>query len=349
MSRWEMIDRRKTVRRPQVGMPAVWIWAVWVWAMLAVLCAGSAVAQTRLGATPQPAPAAEPVPAATRGQPITLEVGTGILVPLPRPAATVLSAEPNIARVQPASPTSLFLMGASSGHTTIIATSDTGTPIVQYDVTVVGAGGGRPAAPFPAMPDLGAGLGEGPATISQATITSIESAIHRMLPGGTSIHASAAGGRVLLTGSVATPAAAQQAEAIAHGYAGEKTVVLTDFLVLSSIQVNVRVRIAEMNRTIERQLGFNWQAFNTGSTWRFGSLIGAGAAPNSTISGLTTGVSGLSAATVSALPFAAGCRSAWSAVRTRSASATPPAAGTSTASSMRWPPTNSSPSWPNRT
>jgi pilus assembly protein CpaC len=32
---------------------------------------------------------------------------------LPQPAATVLSAEPSVARVQPASPTSLFLMGAN--------------------------------------------------------------------------------------------------------------------------------------------------------------------------------------------------------------------------------------------
>jgi pilus assembly protein CpaC len=81
-------------------------------------------------------------------------------------------------------------------------------------------------------------------------------------------------------------------------------VVLTDFLILSSIQVNVRVRIAEMSRTIERQLGFNWQAFGTGK-WRFGAMTGSGAAPNATISGLTTGVSGLSTATISALPFAA--------------------------------------------
>jgi pilus assembly protein CpaC len=251
----------------------------WVCVMLAVGVGIPALAQPR-PTSPQPAaPAPEAVPAATRGQPITLEVGTGILVPLPRPAATVLSAEPAIARVQPASPTSLFLMGASSGHTTIIATSGTGAPIVQYDVTVVGAGGAHPAAPMPSIPaELGGGLGDGPATISAATVTAIESAIHRLIPGGTSIHAAAAGGRVVLTGSVPNPAAAQQAEAIAHGYAGEKTAVLTDFQVLSSIQVNVRVRIAEVSRTIERQLGFNWQALGNNGSWRLGLLTGAAGA-----------------------------------------------------------------------
>jgi pilus assembly protein CpaC len=245
--------------------------------MLVAAMGGPALAQTRL--TPAaPSTAPEAVPPPVHGQPITLEVGTGLLVPLPRPAATVLSAEPSIARVQPASPTSLFLMGAAVGHTTVIATSDTGAPIAQYDVTVVGGAAARPIGPIPAMPaELGGGLGDAGVTISPATIIAIESAIHRLIPGGISIHASAAGGRVVLTGAVPNPQAAQQAEAIAHGYAGERTVVLTDFQVLSSIQVNVRVRIAEISRTIERQLGFNWQALGNNGTWRLGLLTGAAA------------------------------------------------------------------------
>jgi pilus assembly protein CpaC len=134
-------------------------------------------------------------------------------------------------------------------------------------VTVVSAGHARHATePAP----------KADATVSTETAASIESAIHRLVPGGIAIHASMAGSRIVLSGSVQNPAAAQQAEAIAHGYAGEKTTILTDFVVLSSIQVNVRVRIAEMNRTIERQLGFNWQALGNGG-WRVGALTGAAA------------------------------------------------------------------------
>ncbi len=52
-----------------------------------------------------------------------------MLLRLPAPAAAVMSAEPGVARVQPASPTSLFLMGVSPGRTTVIATSDNGSAI----------------------------------------------------------------------------------------------------------------------------------------------------------------------------------------------------------------------------
>jgi hypothetical protein len=93
------------------------LWSASALLVLTLIAAIPAAAQNRLVAA-QPvaqAPGPAPAPAATHGQPITLEVGTGVLVPLPRPATTVLSVEPAIARVQPASPTSLFLMGGPLG------------------------------------------------------------------------------------------------------------------------------------------------------------------------------------------------------------------------------------------
>jgi pilus assembly protein CpaC len=267
---------RRSLTRIPGALPALLMLGAPV---LAALYAPAAVAQPRLPPLQPVAQTAEPAPATTaiRAQPITIEAGTGLLVPLPQPATTILSAEPAIARVQPASPTSLFLMGVASGHTTIIATSEKGLPIVQYDVTVVGASGGAHAAPIP-MPLEAPAPAADTGLIGAGTAAAIETAIHRLVPGGVSVHASAAGGRVILTGAVRDPAAAQQAEAIARGYAGEKAIIVTDFAVLSSIQVNVRVRIAEMNRTIERQLGFNWQALSNNGSWRIGGLTGAAAA-----------------------------------------------------------------------
>ncbi len=237
---------------------------------------------------------ADPSPNAVHGQPITLEAGTGVLVPLPQPATTILSAEPTIARVQPASPTSLFLMGVTPGHTTIIATSDKGTAIVQYDVTVVGAAGragpifAPTAAPGPAAQDAGA--------IGPATVAAIEKTIRRMVTGASSVTATLAGNRIILSGAVPNAATGQQAESIARGYAGDKAIVVDEFTVLSSIQVNVRVRFAEISRTIERQLGFNWQALGTNSGFRYGALTGAGAVANTTLTGPLLGVgSGLAA------------------------------------------------------
>ena len=244
-------------------------------AVLSGPLAGPLAAQPQhpLGQAVPPTPPAVPEP--VRGQPISIDAGTGLLLPLPHPATTVMSAEPGIARVQPASPTSLFLMGVAPGRTTIIATSDTGAPIVQYDVTVTGAAHGA-AVPNPLLEPGGPVTPAEAATISAATVTAIQTAIHRLVPGGTSVGVSAAGSRLVLTGSVPNAAAAQQAEAIARGFAGERAVIVGEFAVLSSIQVNVRVRIAEIDRTVTRQLGFNWQALaNNG--FRFGLFTNAAA------------------------------------------------------------------------
>ena len=222
------------------------------------------------------APAPEDNPVAALPRTITMEAGTGMLLRLPQAATVVMSAEPTIARVQPASPTSLFLMAVAQGRTTVIATSETGDPIGQYDVIVVPgqrvAGGGGIAG-TPGVRLLGPGAAR-----------DVEIAVHRMVPGARSVTAFAAGGRLVLRGAVPTAMASQQTEAIARGIVGERTTIVDELIVLGSVQVNVRVRIAEIGRTITRQLGFNWQTLGSGGTWKFGLLTGAGAATNGTIS-----------------------------------------------------------------
>lgn len=222
-------------------------------------------------AAPPPAPA--PTPPTT--QPVTLAAGTGLLLRLPQPAASVMSAEPEVARVQPASPTSLFLMGASPGRTTVVATNDTGALIVQYDVTVTpGANGAKPVAvPLggaPAAPT-------GPVRVSAATASAIRAAIAQSVPGAADVQVRPVGSQVVLSGIVPTAAASLQAEAIARAYLADKGAVFDNLDVLGSTQVNVRVRIAEISRQITRQLGFNWQALGSATPWQIGMLTAAAA------------------------------------------------------------------------
>ena len=80
------------------------------------------------------------------------------------------------------------------------------------------------------------------------------------MTGASSVRVQAAGGGLLLTGTVPNAAAAQTVQAISRAYAGQGVMIVDRLFVLSSIQVNVRVRIAEIDRNMTRQLGFNWQA-----------------------------------------------------------------------------------------
>ena len=231
---------------------------------------------------------------ATQFQPVTIAAGSGILLHLPQAANTVMSADPAVARAQPASPTTLFLMGAAPGRTTIVATNDAGNAIVQYDVTVTG--GARTGSAGPSAPALPAGVNAGSAAAAQA-------AIGQFVNGASGVQVRTAGSEMILDGTVPTAAAAQQANAIARGYVGEKGSVLDKLTVLASTQVNVRVRIAEISRTVTRQLGFNWQALGAGGRWQFGVLTGA--ATGGTISPLTPlGLTALSGA--SAVPYQLG-------------------------------------------
>ena len=78
----------------------------------------------------------------------------------------------------------------------------------------------------------------------------------------------------ILNGLVPTAADAQRAEAIAKAMGGEAVEVINNISLLSSIQVNVRVRVAEISRQVTRELGFNWQALGNSTNWLYGLTFG---------------------------------------------------------------------------
>ncbi len=234
-------------------------------------------------ATPAVAPAGLPVS-------LLLEAGAGRLLRLPRPAITVMAADPRIARVQPVSPTSLFLMAVGAGRTTVIAAAEDGSPVAEYDITVNPGRGTAPAAPG-AAPAPQAG---GPAAPSPAAVQSM---IRRLVPGAEGLVVTASGRTTLvLSGQVPTAADAQRAEAIARTFGGEGREVINSLALLSSIQVNLRVRVAEISRQVSRDLGFNWQALaNNGA----GMLIGLNTGGIGGVLNALTATSTGTAATVS--------------------------------------------------
>ena len=177
------------------------------------------------------------------GQNLTLEAGTGRIMSLTAPAATVFAADPKVVEVRPASPTSLFLFGVGAGRTTVAALSAKGQAIAQFDVTV------------------------GPSGYAAGATTSQVAAA---LP-GRGIDAGVRGNGVVLNGSVATPLEADRAAAAARSNLGEHQILENRMGVRNAIQVNLRVRVVEMSRNLTRELGVNWQALaNVGG--RYGAL-----------------------------------------------------------------------------
>lgn len=192
-----------------------------------------------LGLSAGPAEAQQAPAPARAGTPVSIEAGSGRLVAMPRAASTVFATDPRIAEVRPASPTSLFVFGLAPGRTTIAALDGAGQPVMQFEVTV------RPSGYAPA---------EGGA------------AIRRLLP-GSNVRIEATPGGLALFGEVATPADAERAMAVARGFANGQTIE-NRLTILSQMQVNLRVRVAEVSREVTRSFGINWQAL--GGIGRFG-------------------------------------------------------------------------------
>jgi pilus assembly protein CpaC len=207
-----------------------------------------------------------PAPGATLTRPLVLEQGSGRLVELPAAALTVLVADPRIARVQPASPTSLFIMGVNAGRTNLIATREDGSLVAEFDITVQSSA----AAPGQVAPAAAAAL-------PTVTAGQVQSMIRRTVRGGQNVRVTMVGrGAIALSGMVPTAADAQRAEAVAKAMGGEAREVINNLTLLSGIQVNLRVRVAEISREVTRDLGFNWlAAFNDGA-WQIGLRTGGG-------------------------------------------------------------------------
>ncbi|KAA2211304.1 type II and III secretion system protein family protein [Teichococcus oryzae] len=219
-----------------------------------------------------------------------IEAGTGQLLTLPRPAATVIAADPRIARVQPTSPTRLFVMGVAEGRTTVIATAEDGSLVAQYEITVRGTvtpEGGTAAA----LPSGGA------AASVPVNTAALEAALREAVPGGQGLRARVTPSAIVLEGSVASPAEAHRAAVLAAAFGGSGRTVDNELTVRSSTQVNVRVRIAEISRQITRELGLNWQALGSIGSFAFG--LRSGPAASTVAAAAVNGASSLGSAAAS--------------------------------------------------
>ena len=190
----------------------------------------------------------------------SIEVGSGRVIKLRGAAANVFAADPKVAEVRPASPTSLFVFGIAPGRTTVAAIDSNGHSVGQFIVSVE------------------------PSSYNESKANG---ALAREMPDQSVTVAPTARGAIV-TGHVDTPEQAQQAITIAKQYLDDKAGVEDRLTVGQSIQVSLRVRIAEMSRSLTRQLGIDWSALAAlGSHAAIGFATNdllASAIPSSTLS-----------------------------------------------------------------
>jgi len=198
-------------------------------ATIAAALAACALAVIPTPARAQDAVARTEMPTRT----ITLSVGTGNMVRLPRAITGMFIASDAIADVQLKSPTQLYLFGKSAGETTVYATDRGGNVVWSSNVRV------------------GNGLGSVAAMLKQA------------MPEA-QITATPVGGMVLLTGIVGSPKDIEEAERLTGTFTGGAT-VLNRLHTSTPMQVMLQVRIAEVSRDLVKTIGTNLANRDSGS------------------------------------------------------------------------------------
>jgi pilus assembly protein CpaC len=213
---------------------------------------GTAIAAVAiaLGTVAAAAPAVAAPVTAKPAETLNLSKGTGTLVRLSEPMSDVFVANDGIADVQVRSPSQLYVFGKGSGETTIYATSKGGRVVYAANVRVGN------------------------------NISSLGEMLHMAMPDA-SIQATPMNNLVLLTGTVANPDDVAEAQRLTQAYVGEGTQVVTRLKSATPLQVMLKVRIAEVNRSLLKSMGVNLLSHDSTG----GFLFGIGRGNPGTISG----------------------------------------------------------------
>ncbi len=209
---------------------------------------GTALAALAIGlgsaAVATPAMAAQ---SARPSETLNLSQNTGTLVRLSSPMSDVFVANDTIADVQVRSSTQLYVFGKGSGETTIYATDKAGRTVYAANVRV------------------GTNVG------------SVGEMLRMAMP-ESSIQATPMNNLVLLTGTVASPDDVSEAQRLVQAYVGSTTQVVSRIRSATPLQVTLRVKIAEVSRSLVRQIGVNLLTSDSTGGFNFG--VGQGGSIN---------------------------------------------------------------------
>jgi len=192
---------------------------------------------------------------------VIVSVGTGELVQVSGRMADIFIADESIADVQVKSTNQVFVLGKKSGETTLYA-SDAAGNIIWSTVIRVGN-----------------------------NLSSIDQMLDLAMPEAR-IQTATMNNTVLLTGTVAAPEDAAEAERLVSAFVGGGTNVISRLRLATPLQVNLRVRFAEVSRSLVRVLGASVNTYDDSTSgFRFGVAQGRdGFLPQWSVgSGLFTG------------------------------------------------------------
>jgi pilus assembly protein CpaC len=185
---------------------------------------------------------------------VLLSTGEGQMVTLPSSVSDVWTSNPAVADVYVTNPRQINLFGKEAGEATVIATSSSGAVVYSTNVRV------------------------------SQNITSVDEMLRAAMP-GSNIRIMNVGQLAVLTGTVSSPDESAQAAQLVSAMLNPgvdmskdsatcKICVINRLSTATPLQVNLKVRIAEVSRSLVKQIGVNLLSRDGTSGFQFG--IGQG-------------------------------------------------------------------------
>ncbi|MCG8490949.1 MAG: type II and III secretion system protein family protein [Sneathiellales bacterium] len=189
------------------------------------------------------------------GDTLSLTLNSGKLIRLDKPATSVFVGNSELADVQVQSPKIIYVFAKKPGKTNLFALDSRGQVLVNSPVII------------------------------QHDVSALQAALSDLTP-NSKIYAKSMNGGIILTGKVESPAISESAHRLASLYS---KVVFNRLTVEGNVQVNLRVQVAEVARSVTKQLGVNWEQFSSLGNFAFGVGTGRDVVDGATSSVLRNG------------------------------------------------------------
>ncbi|MBB4631002.1 type II and III secretion system protein family protein [Sphingosinicella soli] len=209
----------------------------------AILCGCTAALSLAVAATP--ATQAQDTTITSASSSLNVGVNKGTLIRLERSMSDVFVANQKIADVQVRSDRLLYVYGVGAGETTIYATDGAGRIVYSANVRVA------------------------------QNIDQIRTMLGLAMPGA-AITVNSMNGMTLLTGTVANPEEVEEATRLVKTFVGEGQAIVNKLQTATPAQVNLRVKFAEVSRSLVKELGLNLTTIDNTGGFLFGMARGRG-------------------------------------------------------------------------
>ncbi len=193
------------------------------------------------------------------GPTVALEAGKGMLIRLPRAASTVFIANPDVADVQIKSPSLIYVTAKAPGQTALYAVDSDDRVLLNAPVRV------------------------------EHDLSRVRQSLGTVAP-GENVSVSSVDNSLVLSGNISSAGRAEKVRSLAASIASEtKGNVVNRLSVATPNQVNIRVKVAEVNRSVLKSIGVNWSKLAGNITFLTDNPTVGGAISNQNILNLALG------------------------------------------------------------